>query len=666
MNLLPKTKEEFSRTDYWDSFFRSRGSKSFEWYGEYHDLSSYLNKYIKLNDKVLITGCGNSDLGANLYDAGFSNITNIDTSQVVIKQMIKKYEEKTSMSYLQMDALNTSFENEGFNVVLDKGTLDALMPNNNEETINRIKQYFMEINRITKFGGRYICISLLQEHILKILLDYFVTNNWMFRAIRCLEVEQAAVDNGEKLTPVFIVVCTKFKLLPRQVLEVNMNSNEKMQRFESTDKVQEAILNTQRALLICSSLQQKSTASENEEISFDLYEGDSSKSKYTIYVVDITPVKKHSAYAAFIVPQGRESEWLFSTKDGRKKLAQMSQCNRLLVVTMHRGQKYGSFDAIQNELSDIIRDLTPINSRKQKIPCLSLGSDGVGNRKVIHEGLSATSGEYIVEDVEVDNKKFRRLYFLSNQLVIQSEAKLTSFRNRKGISKDIPDLTYLTCTHHLYMIISALVAFDNKKDPSMAILGVGGGGLCSFMNKFKTKVKITGIEIDPDIIEIATKWFGLQKNETLEIRVQDGLQYLREIRNEGKHMDAVLFDVDNKDSSIGMSCPPKEFLEDEVLNDVKEIITEKGLFILNVVIRDDSLRLPLVDKLKGSFKNISAFKNEEELNEIFICWNGSFANFEEKLSPAVKQLNAHFKQTNNSEYMVDLNHDIIEKYKIIM
>lgn len=98
-----------------------------------------------------------------------------------------------------------------------EGTLDALMPNNNEETINRIKQYFMEINRITKFGGRYICISLLQEHILKILLDYFVTNNWMFRAIRCLEVEQAAVDNGEKLTPVFIVVCTKFKLLPRQV-----------------------------------------------------------------------------------------------------------------------------------------------------------------------------------------------------------------------------------------------------------------------------------------------------------------------------------------------------------------------------------------------------------------------------------------------------------------
>lgn len=35
--------------------------------------------------------------------------------------MIKKYKDKTSMSYLQMDALNTSFENEGFNVVLDKG-----------------------------------------------------------------------------------------------------------------------------------------------------------------------------------------------------------------------------------------------------------------------------------------------------------------------------------------------------------------------------------------------------------------------------------------------------------------------------------------------------------------------------------------------------------------
>lgn len=77
-----------------------------------------------------------------------------------------------------------------------------------------------------------------------------------------------------------------------------------MQRFENVDQVKETIFNTQRALFICSSLQQKSIANEND-VSFDLYEGGSSELKYTVYVVDITPDKNNAAYAAFIVPQGR-------------------------------------------------------------------------------------------------------------------------------------------------------------------------------------------------------------------------------------------------------------------------------------------------------------------------------------------------------------------------
>lgn len=32
MNLLPKSSTEFSTTDYWNSFFKKRGKKSFDWY----------------------------------------------------------------------------------------------------------------------------------------------------------------------------------------------------------------------------------------------------------------------------------------------------------------------------------------------------------------------------------------------------------------------------------------------------------------------------------------------------------------------------------------------------------------------------------------------------------------------------------------------------------
>lgn len=125
---------------------------------------------------------------------------------------------RPEMKFLQMDALNMSFANESFTVVLDKGTLDALMPDETSDTIDNINKYFEEIQRVLKTGGRYLCISLLQEHILQKLLSDFPQHSCMFRVVRCHDAEKAALDAGENLMPVFLVICTKFQSLPFKVL----------------------------------------------------------------------------------------------------------------------------------------------------------------------------------------------------------------------------------------------------------------------------------------------------------------------------------------------------------------------------------------------------------------------------------------------------------------
>lgn len=57
------------------------------------------------------------------------------------------------------------------------------------------------------------------------------------------------------------------------------------------------------------------------EVSIDLYEPKDDKiPKYTIQILDQKPSRENGRYAAFIVPQGRETEWLFATEPGRKKL----------------------------------------------------------------------------------------------------------------------------------------------------------------------------------------------------------------------------------------------------------------------------------------------------------------------------------------------------------
>ena len=65
------------------------------------------------------------------------------------------------------------FGDEEFSVVLDKGTLDALMTDAEPSTIEKVERMFNEICRVLKTGGRYIAVSLAQDHILSYVIRSF-------------------------------------------------------------------------------------------------------------------------------------------------------------------------------------------------------------------------------------------------------------------------------------------------------------------------------------------------------------------------------------------------------------------------------------------------------------------------------------------------------------
>jgi len=125
----------------------------------------------------------------------------------------------------------------------------------------------------------------------------------------------------------------------------------------------------------------------------------------------------------------RETDWLFGTKEGRHQVLKSAQRDRLAIVTLRREHKFESWDAVKTELEDCVRNLAPVDlCSKNDIPFLSLGSD-VGIRNVCYEGKSDISGSFVIEEVEKDGHEFRRLVFLNNPYVIQSEARLKEGTN---------------------------------------------------------------------------------------------------------------------------------------------------------------------------------------------------------------------------------------------
>jgi len=206
-HLLPKSDaQEFQLKEYWDKFFRGR-SAAFEWYGEYLDLCHVLHKYMKTSNAILVAGCGNSKLSESLYDAGYRGITNIDVSSVVVKQMLSKHGTiRPEMKFAKMDVMEMEFEDLTFDAVLDKGTLDAIFSSTDESTLAKVHKMFEEIWRVLKVAGRYICITLAQEHILTNFLEWFETG-WLLRVHKVVLGEEVESVGGA--LPVFVFVCTK-------------------------------------------------------------------------------------------------------------------------------------------------------------------------------------------------------------------------------------------------------------------------------------------------------------------------------------------------------------------------------------------------------------------------------------------------------------------------
>lgn len=296
-------------------------------------------------------------------------------------------------------------------------------------------------------------------------------------------------------------------------------------------------------------------------------------------------------------------------EEGRKQLAASAGFRRLITVALHRGQQYEGMDSIQAELSARVMELAPSGMpAQQQVPFLSVGGD-IGVRTVQHQDCSPLSGDYVIEDVQGDDKRyFRRLIFLSNRNVVQSEARLqkgVSHRAQKKRKKDRKkqwpagtpeepppapgqsiDKSYLCCEHHKAMI-AGLALLRNPEllletPLALLVVGLGGGSLPLFVHDHFPKSRIEAVEIDPSMLEVATQWFGFSQSDRMKVHIADGLDYITSLAGREAHpqYDVIMFDVDSKDPTLGMSCPPPAFVDQPFLQKVKSILTPEETFSL--------------------------------------------------------------------------------------
>ena len=302
-----------------------------------------------------------------------------------------------------------------------------------------------------------------------------------------------------------------------------------------------------------------------------------------------TTVSLHCATAVFLIPAGRESEYLFRTRRGLQQVCQSAQAGRLIAVALGRSYSdYQTPQTIQDELTFVVQILgrqgtflppahrrsSSSSSQTNTIPFMAL--NGIGQRNILHQGETACSGPYLIEQVLVEHEqeRVRRLYFLSNPFVIQSEVVLTrttkSNNHNNNDDNDQPmeewtvDASQVSFEYHRIMAAGLLALTSTstvieETSPSSSslsppsppkrrglIVGLGGGGLLTHLQYLSCHWDWTAVELDAVVARVATDYFGLPSHSSLvHIAIGNGLDL--QVRDTADQTDNDDKDKDNDD-----------------------------------------------------------------------------------------------------------------------
>ncbi|KAH9849951.1 S-adenosyl-L-methionine-dependent methyltransferase [Lenzites betulinus] len=179
-NVLPKKNEEYGTKQYWDDRYSQESEdSSFDWFKSYSDIADIIRELIpEKSSRILMLGCGNSTLSQDMYDDEYKNIVNTDYSGILIEKMRHKHAQtRPEMEWHEMDIRDLKFDDDSFDVAIDKGTMDAMMTakadvwDPPEEVIRNCTREVDEVLRVLRKGGIFIYLTFGQPHFRRRYLD---------------------------------------------------------------------------------------------------------------------------------------------------------------------------------------------------------------------------------------------------------------------------------------------------------------------------------------------------------------------------------------------------------------------------------------------------------------------------------------------------------------
>ncbi len=146
---------------------------------------------------------------------------------------------------------------------------------------------------------------------------------------------------------------------------------------------------------------------------------------------------------------------------------------------------------------------------------------------------------------------------------------------------------------------------------SVLVLGVAGGSVIrTLANEIKYKGKITGVEMDEEVITIANSYFKLNQIPNLEMVIDDAFEFVLKTKS---NFDLIIIDI-FQDTTM-----PNFLFEDFFINRINFLLNTNGFILFNTMViseKDRVRNLNYKTKFGGNY-SLRMYPKVEDHNELF-------------------------------------------------
>ncbi len=126
----------------------------------------------------------------------------------------------------------------------------------------------------------------------------------------------------------------------------------------------------------------------------------------------------------------------------------------------------------------------------------------------------------------------------------------------------------------------------------MLVVGLGGGTLPMFLRRHYPDAVIDAVDIDPDVVDVAKRFFGFREDAGMRAHVDDGRRFIEQAQ---RPYDAIFLDA------FGSAELPAHLTTQEFLHAVRRAVKPDGVVIGNVWGRDYN---PLFDAMVRTYQEV--------------------------------------------------------------